>query len=84
MDCVNRLDSLAGTFKRTGEVHAAAIFKQDSNVVAFAEDVGRHNAVDKVVGMAVMSNVGLGECFLTLTGRQPTLLLRRCAQVCPL
>lgn len=69
LDCVNRLNSMAGTFKRTGGVHAAAIFKQDSNVVAFAEDVGRHNAVDKVVGMAVMSNIDLGECFLTLTGR---------------
>jgi FdhD protein len=37
--------------------------------VAFAEDVGRHNAVDKVIGMAVSKHIDFEHCFLALTGR---------------
>ena len=34
-----------------------------------AEDVGRHNAVDKVIGMTVLKGQSFGECFLALSGR---------------
>jgi FdhD protein len=50
-------------------VHAAGIFQGNSTTVAFAEDVGRHNAVDKVIGAAIMDKTDLGKCFLVLTGR---------------
>jgi formate dehydrogenase accessory protein FdhD len=38
-------------------------------MVALAEDVGRHNAVDKVIGMAALAKVGFGDCFMALSGR---------------
>ncbi len=43
-----------GLFNSTGAVHAAAAFDRDGNVIFTREDVGRHNAVDKVVGALLM------------------------------
>ena len=67
--CVRQLSILAETYKKTGGVHVAALFKSDGELVVSAEDVGRHNAVDKVVGAAALSQQSLRNCFLTLSGR---------------
>jgi FdhD protein len=66
---VNQLNFRAKVFRQTGGVHAAAIYTADGSLVALAEDVGRHNAVDKVIGMAALKQTSFGECFLTSTGR---------------
>jgi FdhD protein len=50
-------------------VHAAAIYRTDGSMVALAEDVGRHNAVDKAIGVAALKQTDFSECFLTSTGR---------------
>lgn len=68
-NCVNQLNSKAQLFRQTGGVHVAAIYKSDGSQVALAEDVGRHNAVDKVIGMAALSQADFGQCFLALSGR---------------
>jgi FdhD protein len=66
---VNQLNFKAEVFRQTGGMHAAAIYTADGSMVALAEDVGRHNAVDKVIGMAALKQTRFGECFLTSTGR---------------
>jgi len=66
---VNQLNIKAELFRQTGGVHAAAIYKADGSLVALAEDVGRHNAVDKAIGMAALRQTEFGECFLALSGR---------------
>lgn len=64
-----RLNQLATMFRMTGGLHAAAIFTKNGSLKAFAEDVGRHNAVDKVIGIASRKNVKLSECLLVCSGR---------------
>ena len=57
------------TFARTGGLHAAGLFAADGKLVALREDVGRHNAVDKVTGRAAMDGVPAGDHVLLVSGR---------------
>jgi FdhD protein len=59
-----------GLFAATGAVHAAASFARDGEVLLTREDVGRHNAVDKVVGaMALAGELPAGDRGLFVSGR---------------
>jgi FdhD protein len=68
-DSVNQLNFRAEGFRQTGGLHVAAIYRADGTLISLAEDVGRHNAVDKVIGMAALSKVDFGGCFVALSGR---------------
>jgi FdhD protein len=78
---VKRLNYIAETFRKTGGVHVAAIYKSDGNLVAFAEDVGRHNAVDKAIGIGALNQTDFGECFLALSGRLTGDMVLKAARV---
>jgi FdhD protein len=57
-------------FSRTGGLHAAGLFTAAGELIAIREDVGRHNAVDKVVGWALLNGrLPLAGCGLLVSGR---------------
>jgi FdhD protein len=80
-DAINQVNILAKGFKETGGLHDSAIFKSDGTIVAFSEDVGRHNTVDKVIGAASLGKVDFSECFMIITGRVPGDMIYKAAKV---
>lgn len=57
-------------FARTGALHATGLFGADGGLLCVREDVGRHNAMDKVVGWALLAGlVPLGESLVCVSGR---------------
>lgn len=64
------LAAMQETFKRTGGLHACALFDLAGRLIVLREDVGRHNALDKVIGWALMANrLPLRRHILLLSGR---------------
>ncbi|HIF14068.1 MAG TPA: formate dehydrogenase accessory sulfurtransferase FdhD, partial [Bacteroidetes bacterium] len=56
-------------FKHTGGLHAAALFSKEGELVQVFEDIGRHNALDKLVGYIMQTGLKEEDFFLWLSGR---------------
>lgn len=70
LDLPAHLSAAQKTFQLTGGLHACALFEEDGTLVALREDVGRHNALDKLIGHALFENrLPLSQQILLLSGR---------------
>src|SRR5262249_23526142 len=64
------LSAAQRTFEKTGGLHGAGLFDAEGRLLALREDVGRHNAVDKIVGHALLSRtLPLDRHILMVSGR---------------
>ena len=67
---LEQLSSSQNMFRRTGGVHASGLFDYDGNLICLREDVGRHNALDKVVGWGLDKKfLPAEDTILLLSGR---------------
>jgi len=66
-------------YRITGGVHSAAL-TDGRTLLAFAEDIGRHNAVDKVIGYSILENIGFGGKLMLASGRLSSEIVLKCSR----
>lgn len=67
-------------FKKTGGVHRVGLVR-NNEIVLSVDDIGRHNAVDKVAGMAVIHKFDLKEFYLLCSGRISSEIVKKCVRL---
>ena len=73
------LPALQGLHRQTGAVHAAAMASPDGEILLLREDVGRHNALDKLVGAAAAAGLDPAWSVLLLTSRCSAEMIQKAA-----
>lgn len=75
----NKLRSSQGLFSATGGLHAVGLFDWQGELLKLREDVGRHNALDKLIGSAFLANeLPLSDSIVMVSGRSSFEILQKC------
>ncbi len=80
LDLVNSLQERALVFKQTGGVHSAALADREQ-LLYFYEDIGRHNAVDKIIGECLINGVATDDKVIVTSGRLSSEILLKAAKL---
>jgi len=80
LNAFKKLHSATRVFKKSGGTHAAALFTREGKLKFCMEDVGRHNAVDKVIGKGLIERVNFTRSFMISTGRLSADIVIKCAR----
>lgn len=75
------LNSMSSLFRISGATHSAIFIDEKGEIVAFAEDIGRHNAVDKVVGETAINGINFNRLLLASTGRLTSEIVIKAVQI---
>jgi FdhD protein len=76
---LDEFDQRSELFKATGGSHGAALCNREK-IVVFAEDISRHNAIDKVFGQCLLEGIETAKCLLITSGRVSSEVVRRVAK----
>ena len=66
---MNTVLGKAGIYRETEGVHATGLFTSEATPICLAEDIGRHNTLDKAIGYALLQGIDCGKIFTVSTGR---------------
>lgn len=69
INCMKTFLHLSELHKDTRGVHSAALYDFSGNKILFVDEIGRHNAVDKIIGICLMENIDLSDKMIFSTGR---------------
>ncbi len=67
------------TYRSTGGVHSAALCN-NTGILVFAEDIGRHNAIDKIFGRCLLDGIPTDDCMIITSGRIASEILLKVAR----
>ena len=76
-DCVRAILK-SDIFEETEAVHSAGLFRNGAEAICITEDLGRHNAFDKVIGHALLNGINFNDVLAASTGRQPSEMILKC------
>lgn len=77
---MNHIDQKSDNFRLTGGLHGAVLAKRDKVVIHY-EDIGRHNALDRILGYAFLHDLDTGTMAVGLTGRIASEMLTKSARI---
>ncbi len=74
-----KFQTASGLYSQTGCIHSAAV-SNGRDIIVLAEDIGRHNAVDKAIGYCLLENIGLDDKIMLVSGRLSSEMASKCSR----